>query len=142
MNLREFFYLQKSDRKVVIFLLTLAAAAISIVYLLGDKNTRTIGDSENETSILGLDNPTKYGKPKENGYYELRDGKKWSSSLLIRTPPTAHNWADWDLPLPNTQHLQIQGKRRSLPIATRFRPPLWTHTQTIPRLGAVYYDRR
>lgn len=76
MNLREFFYLQKSDRKVVIFLLTLAAAAISIVYLLGDKNTRTIGDSENETSILGLDNPTKYGKPKENGYYELRDGKR------------------------------------------------------------------
>ncbi|TXJ60459.1 helix-hairpin-helix domain-containing protein [Prevotella brunnea] len=48
MNFRDFFYLQKSDRKAVLFLLSLAAAVIIAVYLLGNDNNRTIGGADNE----------------------------------------------------------------------------------------------
>ena len=42
MNFREFFYLKKSDRKVITFLLCLTIGVLGILFLLGNKHSSTL----------------------------------------------------------------------------------------------------
>lgn len=42
MDFREFFYLQKSDRKAIAFLLCLAIGILGIMLLLGNKHSSTV----------------------------------------------------------------------------------------------------
>ena len=52
MNIRDFFYLQKSDRKVIAFLLCLAIAVLGAIFLLGNKNPRTLLNAADSTAFV------------------------------------------------------------------------------------------
>ena len=52
MNIRNFFYLQKSDRKVIAFLLCLAIAVLGAIFLLGIKNPRTLLNAADSTAFV------------------------------------------------------------------------------------------
>ena len=51
MIFKEFFYLQKSDRKVVLVFLTVIVVALSVIYIVGGKNSRTpVSESDADSS--------------------------------------------------------------------------------------------
>lgn len=76
MNIRDFFYLQKSDRKVIIFLLSLGILAIIAIFLIGNKHGTTILTAADSTAFVG--NQTgkmRYNVPEARSF-TLEDGQK------------------------------------------------------------------
>ena len=51
MNFREFFYLKKSDRKVITFLLCLSIGVLGILFLLGNKHSSTLLNAADSSAI-------------------------------------------------------------------------------------------
>ena len=49
MSLREFFYFQRSDRKVLLVMLGIVAVALSVIYVVGERNTATPEVDDRET---------------------------------------------------------------------------------------------
>ena len=75
MDFRELFYLQKSDRKVLAFLLCLALAVLGAMFLLGNKHGRTplnAADSSAFAAQQGLNRGKNTGN---RSHYELENGK-------------------------------------------------------------------
>ena len=55
--LREFFYMHKSDRRVLLSLFTVAAIAIAVIFLAGGKDTQSIEGKQTGADTTRLDSP-------------------------------------------------------------------------------------
>ncbi|WP_028896988.1 helix-hairpin-helix domain-containing protein [Prevotella sp. HUN102] len=87
MKIQEFFYLQKSDRKVVVFIIFLAVAALTGVYFLGKSNGTGVMDGQD--SIVNATNNGKLpdGDVPAMEYYETESGRQ--AELFPFDPNTA-----------------------------------------------------
>ena len=81
MKWKEFFYLQKSDRQVLIVLLTVIVVALTLLYILGERYeaTGTATDSQSTEKILSS----------ETDSSSLGDGQASSTQLFPFDPNTA-----------------------------------------------------
>ena len=50
--IREFFYLQKSDRKVILTLLVVMVVALSVIFLTGEENSETNALTPTDTTVI------------------------------------------------------------------------------------------
>lgn len=80
MDIREFFYFQKSDRKVLLFLLVMAVVSAAIFYYAGGRQVKTLVLSE-DTIMQGkriLAEIPHHGKRGDDsyGYYEVKGSKE------------------------------------------------------------------
>lgn len=84
-NIKEFFYIQKSDRKVFLFVLSLAAIACAAIYFLGKSNTKTML-AETATDSTAVNANNRGGTPQPR-YYQMADGE--TAELFAFDPNTA-----------------------------------------------------
>lgn len=86
LNLKEFLYVQKSDRKVFLFVLSLAAIACAAIYFLGGTNTKTtLSEAAKDTTATPYYN--KGARTPAPRYYEVADGE--AAELFAFDPNTA-----------------------------------------------------
>lgn len=72
-NLKEFLYIQKSDRTVFLFVLTLAVVACVAIYLLGETNTKTVLSEAAKDSTSATTHQK--GEARQPRYYQAEDGE-------------------------------------------------------------------
>ena len=87
MNIRNFFYLQKSDRKVIAFLLCLAVAVLGAIFLLGNKSPRTLLNAADSTAFVAEKGRKMDSRATDLRHYELENGRK--AELFPFDPNTA-----------------------------------------------------
>ena len=87
MNIRNFFYLQKSDRKVIAFLLCLAVAVLGAIFLLGNKSPRTLLNAADSTAFVAEKGGRMSGRATDLRHYELENNRK--AELFPFDPNTA-----------------------------------------------------
>ena len=87
MDFREFFYLQKSDRKAIAFLLCLAIGILGIMLLLGNKHSSTLLNGADSAAIATEKgrNTTRY----ESGSEQYRMENERKVELFPFDPNTA-----------------------------------------------------
>lgn len=71
MSWREFFYFQKSDRQVMIVALSVAAIALGLIFLVGEKHTSTEGETAQADSTAQAGKP--YEKASGGPYYAVEE---------------------------------------------------------------------
>lgn len=75
MDFRELFYLQKSDRKVLAFLLCLALAVLGAMFLLGNKHGRTPLNAADSSAFATEQGLNREKNASNRSHYELENGK-------------------------------------------------------------------
>ena len=87
MNFREFFYLKKSDRKVITFLLCLTIGVLGILFLLGNKRSSTLLNAADSSAIATERTRDIASYETSSGQYRLENGQK--TELFPFDPNTA-----------------------------------------------------
>ena len=87
MNFREFFYLKKSDRKVITFLLCLTIGVLGILFLLGNKRSSTLLNAADSLAIATERTRDIASYETSSGQYRLENGQK--TELFPFDPNTA-----------------------------------------------------
>lgn len=75
MDFRELFYLQKSDRKVLAFLLCLTLAVLGAMFLLGNKHGRTPLNAADSSAFATEQGLNREKNASNRSHYELENGK-------------------------------------------------------------------
>lgn len=113
MRLRELFYLNKSDRQVLLILLLLAAIVLCVLYFTGKRpipNTSLAGEESDSTQEIGLSTP----RPHREGVEESLEGLEGPRhSLFPFDPNTADSTALLRLGLSRWQVRNIYKYRRA-----------------------------
>ena len=91
MNIRDFFYLQKSDRKVIAFLLCLAVTVLGAIFLLGNKSPRTLLNAADSTAFVAEKGRKINGRATDLRTTNWKTAEKQSCSPSTPTQPTAHS---------------------------------------------------
>lgn len=68
--------MQKSDRKVILFLISLALIALCAIYFVGNQNQYTALSQPDSTRIASLQNPINANETQHSVHYALQDGKR------------------------------------------------------------------
>lgn len=86
MSIKDFFYFNKSDRKALIFLLTVGICATALFFLLSDDEKTTTGISDRDTLFVNGEGRTYNQRTQTTGYYRV-DGRQ--AELFPFDPNTA-----------------------------------------------------
>ncbi len=87
MNIREFFYLQKSDRKVIAFLLCLGIGVLGAIFLLGNKTSRTLLNTADSTAFAAEKGSQMGSRAADLRHYEPENSRE--AELFPFDPNTA-----------------------------------------------------
>ena len=71
MSIKDFFYFNKSDRKALIFLLTVGICATALFFLLSDEEKITTGASERDTVFVKEPGRSYYSRSQPVAYYRV-----------------------------------------------------------------------
>lgn len=128
--IKEFFYLQRDDRRAVLTLLALAVVALSLIFWLGESSSPPPTAKKQTLAKRPTEN-TPMEEPAPRKILQSRGGKSRTFPLRPQHGRQHTATAPGSCAMASALHLSLSSQRWHIPPAVRLRPPLWTDSKAI-----------
>lgn len=129
--IKEFFYLQRDDRRAVLTLLALAVVALSLIFWLGESSSPPPTAKKNKLSRKGQQRIRQWKNQLRGKILQSRGGKSRTFPLRPQHGRQHTATAPGSCAMASALHLSLSSQRWHIPPAVRLRPPLWTDSKAI-----------